>query len=52
VLSQLRQNGYYANPDKCEFFQESVNFLGHIISAGGVAVQVHKVEAITKWPQY
>jgi hypothetical protein len=50
VLSQLRVNHYYANPDKCEFFQESVNFLGHIISAGGVAVQVHKVEAITKWP--
>jgi hypothetical protein len=50
VLSQLRLNRYYANPDKCEFFQDSVNFLGHVISAKGVAVQQHKVEAVAKWP--
>ena len=48
--SQLRRNGYYANPDKCEFFQERVNFLGHVISADGVAVQQHKVDAVAKWP--
>ena len=51
VLSQLRLNGYYANPDKCEFFQAKVNFLGHVISEGGVAVQQHKVESIAKWPR-
>jgi hypothetical protein len=50
VLSQLRRNKYYANPDKCEFFQAQVNFLGHVISAGGVAVQQHKVAAVTNWP--
>jgi hypothetical protein len=50
VLQQLQQNGYYANPDKCEFFQQQVNFLGHVISAGGVAVQQHKVEAVERWP--
>ena len=50
VLSRLRQCGYYANPDKCEFFQQRVNFLGHVISAQGVAVQQHKVDAVTKWP--
>ena len=50
VLGQLRLNHYYANPDKCEFFQDSVNFLGHVISAGGVAVQRHKVDAVAKWP--
>jgi hypothetical protein len=50
VLQQLRLNGYYANPDKCEFFQDRVNFLGHVISADGVAVQQHKVDAVAKWP--
>jgi hypothetical protein len=50
VLSQLRLNRYYANPDKCEFFQDSVNFLGHVISADGVAVQQHKVDAVVQWP--
>ena len=34
VLAQLKKNGYYANPDKCEFFQSEVNFLGHVIKAG------------------
>jgi hypothetical protein len=51
VLSQLKLNGYYANPDKCEFFQERVHFLGHVISADGVAVQQHKVDAVAEWPQ-
>jgi transposase InsO family protein len=50
VLSQLQRNGYYANPDKCEFFQSEVNFLGHVIKAGGIAVQQHKVDSIAKWP--
>ena len=50
VLQQLRANGYYANPDKCEFFQERVSFLGHVISADGVAVQQHKVDAVAQWP--
>ena len=51
VLRQLRESGYYANPDKCEFFQERVNFLGHVISADGVAVQQHKVDAVAQWPK-
>jgi hypothetical protein len=51
VLNQLRKVKYYANPDKCEFFQSQVNFLGHVISAGGVAVQQHKVDAVSKWPR-
>jgi hypothetical protein len=48
VLAQLKQNGYYANPDKCEFFQSEVNFLGHVIKAGGIAVQEHKIESMLK----
>jgi hypothetical protein len=50
VLEQLLANGYYANPDKCEFFQSEVNFLGHVIKEGGLAVQQHKVDSIVQWP--
>lgn len=50
VLAQLKKNGYYANPDKCEFFQPQVNFLGHVIKAGGLAVQQHKVDSVLNWP--
>jgi hypothetical protein len=51
VLNQLAKVKYFANPDKCEFFQSQVNFLGHVISAGGVAVQQHKVDAVSMWPR-
>ena len=51
VLKRLEEEGYYAHPDKCEFFQKEVSFLGHIVSEKGVAVQLHKVRAVTEWPQ-
>jgi hypothetical protein len=51
VLKTLQEQKYYANPDKCEFFQREVSFLGHIISEKGVAVQQHKVKAVTEWPE-
>ena len=49
VLTRLQQEGYYAHPDKCEFFRVKVEFLGHVISAEGVAVQQHKVQRVREW---
>ena len=51
VLRRLLEEGYVANPDKCEFFQREVSFLGHVISEQGISVQQHKVKAINEWPQ-
>ena len=50
VLKRLVETDYYANPDKCEFFQPEISFLGHVISEKGVAVQQHKVKAVREWP--
>ena len=50
VLRRLREEGYYAHPDKCEFFRNKVEFLGHVVSADGVAVQQHKVQRVREWP--
>ena len=50
VLGRLVAEGYYAHPDKCEFFQREVSFLGHVISGKGVSVQAHKVKAVQEWP--
>ena len=50
VLQRLQAEGYYAHPDKCEFFRHEVEFLGHVISAAGVAVQQHKAQRVREWP--
>ncbi|XP_078431100.1 uncharacterized protein LOC144702945 [Wolffia australiana] len=40
-----------AHPKKCSFFTAEVSFLGFILSARGVAVDLSKVEAIVTWPK-
>ena len=50
VLTRLRDEGYIAHPDKCEFFQREVSFLGHVVNEHGLAVQQHKVESVQRWP--
>ena len=49
VLQTLREWQLYAKFSKCEFWLDSVKFLGHVISAGGVMVDPQKVEAILSW---
>ena len=51
VLKRLCDEGYYANPEKCDFFQKEVSFLGHVINENGLSVQQHKVKAVSEWPQ-
>ncbi len=35
---------------KCVFLQDSLPFLGHIVSAEGLATDPEKVRAVTEWP--
>jgi hypothetical protein len=51
VLEKLRKHKLYAKFRKCEFWLEKVVFLGHILIAEGVAVDLEKVEAISHWQQ-
>nr|GEY00187.1 hypothetical protein [Tanacetum cinerariifolium] len=51
VLGTLRQKKLYAKFSKCEFWLGQVAFLGHIMSADGITMDLAKVEAITKWPR-
>ena len=50
VLSLLTATSLSTKLSKCSFFQTSVDFLGHIISAEGVSVDPSKTSAIDTWP--
>src|SRR3954469_1854876 len=49
VLQKLREHRYYAKFSKSEFSLDKVNFLGHVISAEGIAVYPDRVRAIQDW---
>ena len=46
VLQILWENHLYVKFIKCQFWLDSVAFLGHVISAEGVSVDPQKIEAI------
>ncbi|KAI2656914.1 Transposon Tf2-6 polyprotein [Labeo rohita] len=51
VLQRLIQHRLYAKQEKCEFHQQSISFLGYIISPEGVAMDETKVSAVRDWPR-
>ena len=46
VLQQLRDHRLYAKFSKCEFWLDSVKFLGHTISSEGISVDPRKVQEV------
>lgn len=51
VIQTLLEQKLYAKFSKCEFWLESVAFLGHIISGEGNKVDPKKIEAVQSWPR-
>ncbi|XP_048496700.1 transposon Tf2-1 polyprotein [Beta vulgaris subsp. vulgaris] len=49
VLKTLAAHELYANGGKCEFGKARVAYLGHVISAEGVAMDWEKVQAMLDW---
>ena len=45
----LREKKLYARFSKCEFWLDSVSFLGHVVSKDGVMVDPYKIEAVKSW---
>jgi hypothetical protein len=49
VLQRLRDHRLYAKFLKCEFWSNSVKFLGHTISSEGISVDPSKVQEVMDW---
>jgi hypothetical protein len=49
VLQCLRDHKLYAKFSKCEFWLNSVKFLGHTISNDGISVDPSKVQEVMDW---
>jgi len=49
VLETLRKEKLYANPEKCVFPIDHIDFLGFFVSSKGVHINEEKVEAIRHW---
>jgi hypothetical protein len=49
VLQHLRDHKLYAKFSKCEFWLNSVKFLGHTISKDGISVDPSKVQEVMDW---
>ena len=51
VLQTLKDRQLFVKFSKCEFWLQSVAFLGHIVSSEGIRVDLQKREALKQWPR-
>ena len=50
VLKRLQRAHLRLKPKKCHLFEQSVEYLGHVVTAEGVKPCPSKVDAVRKWP--
>ena len=51
LLKRLQEHGIRLKQEKCSFFKDSVEYLGHCISAKGVHTTKEKTQAILEAPE-
>ena len=51
ILKRCEENGLRLNVNKCQFFQPSVEYCGHVVSARGIHKTDGKINAITNAPK-
>ena len=49
MLGILREKQLFAKLSKCDFWMREVQFLGHVISSQGIAMDLAKVEVVIQW---
>lgn len=49
VFARLEKQNLKVKLSKCQFFQSQVSYLGHVVSAEGVATDPLKIEVVKEW---
>lgn len=49
VLQILQENSFLLKKSKCMFGQQSLEYLGHIVSRNGVTTEPPKISAVSNW---
>ncbi|GKB99153.1 putative reverse transcriptase domain-containing protein [Tanacetum coccineum] len=49
ILELLKKEELYAKFSKCEFWINTVKFLGHVIDSSGIHIDPTKIEAVKNW---
>jgi hypothetical protein len=47
VLEKLKKNNLLLKLEKCDFYKEEVEFLGHLVRVNGVRMDLKKINAVT-----
>ena len=51
VIERLRRAELYANPKKCEFFKDEVEYLGFLVNKQGIRMDPARIATISEWPR-
>ena len=45
----LKEHHIYVKFNKCDFFKDKIQYLGHVITKDGISIDPDKIKAINKW---
>ncbi|XP_060669110.1 uncharacterized mitochondrial protein AtMg00860-like [Ziziphus jujuba] len=51
VLQCFVEHNFFSKGRKCQFLQQAIKYLGHLVSSDEVKADRAKIEAMTSWPQ-
>ncbi|WVZ58548.1 hypothetical protein U9M48_008814 [Paspalum notatum var. saurae] len=51
VFQIVQSHQFYIKLSKCAFAKQQLEYLGHIVSAQGVATEPSKIQAVKNWPR-
>ena len=51
VLKWLWKAGLYMKAEKCEFYSDSIEYLGYVLFSSGLTMSNAKVKTIQEWPE-